>query len=111
RHVLRAGLVRCDVFVARWPINRHLVAITAGDDSNELLGHIPIAVNEPAAFPALPHSFDVYAIASNGRRARDIDAERAKRSLCLHERAAAISAPGFERVAKQSRCGVNVQAT
>lgn len=53
-------------------------------------------MNEPAGIPPLPRSRDVYAVASNGRCVRDVDTERATRSLSLHERAAAISAPGLE---------------
>ena len=109
-NLLLARLLRGDAVVAGPAVDRHLVAITADDDPDELFGHVAIAVNEPAGVPPFPRSRGVYAEASNLRCARDVDAKRAKRSLCLEEPAAAISPPGLATIAEQSRDRMNVQA-
>lgn len=104
--LLLARLLRCDAFVARRAVDRHVTAIAAGEHTNELLGHVTIAVNEPAGVATLPQSRAVYAVASNVRRLRCVDIEHAKGSLSFQERATAVAPPGLPGVAEQPRSRV-----
>jgi hypothetical protein len=108
---LLARLFCSHAFVPGRAVDRHLAPISASDDANELLRHITVRVNEPAAVPALPHAWAVYAVASDVRSGRSVNTESQKSSLSLHEGSAAKAESGLRPVAEKPRYRVNVQAS
>src|SRR5262249_44717418 len=87
-----------------------LTAIAARNHANQLLRHVPVAVNEPAAIPALPDAQPVDPEAPHILSGRRSDAERPQSRLRPLKFSAAKRPSAFRFPGEKTSDGVDVKS-
>lgn len=94
----------------RRPEDGHLTAIAARHHANQLLRHVPVAVNEPAAVSALPNAEPVDPKAPHILGGRRSDTEGPQSRLRPLKRSEAKRPSAFRLPGEKTSDGMNVES-